>query len=95
MESFMVPVIVVAALLIPVIAILAPVALVLGVGWLLVRSQRGRRGVEEQRLRAEAQLMQEIHEGLNRLDRRIESLETIVIDGRARREEAEDATRPF
>jgi phage shock protein B len=46
---------------------------------LVLLARRGGRGKEQIHVN-EARLIQELHQGLNRLERRIESLETILIE---------------
>lgn len=85
MEEFIAVVAVVGALAIPLLAILTPVFLVLGIVWIC---QGGRYKSNRAQLQQETLLMQQIHEGLARLDARVESLETILLDAQPRPRES-------
>ena len=62
------------ALAIPLAVILLPAIIILGGVWLLRKPTRS-----TQREAQETRLIQEIHHGLDRMEQRIETLETLVL----------------
>jgi phage shock protein B len=68
-------IVVLLVLAIPLVAIMLPVFIILAVGW-ASRGSRTSRTVREE----EAKLVQEIHDGLERMGERVESLETILAE---------------
>lgn len=81
---------VVAFVLIMVLATLfSPILLVLGIVWIC---RGGRYRSDRDRQSQEAALMQKIHQGLGTMERRIEALETILLD-KARQDEPFESAR--
>ncbi len=78
---------VVLALAIPLAAILLPAILILGGIWLLRKPGRSVKQEAD-----ETRLIQEIHHGLNRMEQRIETLETLVLGESARHDERSHRT---
>ncbi len=73
---------IVLALGIPLLAIALPFILIFGLVWLL-KGRPPRRSKEE--LTQEARTMQQINQGLSRMEERIEALETILIEREERK----------
>lgn len=67
-------------LAIPIVVILSP--FIIAFMW-LCRGGRGK--ADRQRQQEEALLMQQIHQGLSKLEQRVESLETILLETRSER----------
>ena len=57
---------------------------------LLLRSARGSNAAHAASSQEEAQLLQEIHQGLGKMDARVESLETILLDRATGADESSD-----
>ena len=72
------------ALALPVLLIAGPIV----IAWLVVRGVRGGRGRDRGRESQETRLIQETYEGLARMERRIDNLETILLEGRRARDRA-------
>ncbi len=66
------------------------VALPLALVVLLLRSTRGRNAAHASSSEEEAQLLQDIYQGLSRMDARVESLETILLDRDTSADESSD-----
>ncbi len=56
-----------------------PVALIAGVIYLVCKIFRGSPGDREERM-DEARMIQEIYQGLSRMERRVETLETLLLE---------------
>lgn len=74
------------ALAIPLLVILAPVAIV----WLIVNGVRGRSPKNKRNEAEETRIMQEIHQGLSGLEERMSNIETIILE---RERDSERASR--
>ena len=70
--------IVVLALAIPLVAILLPAIIIIGVVKAASGGAKQKRG--KQAVAQETQIMQEIHHGLSKMTERVEALETILLD---------------
>ena len=77
MELGLVPVAMM-ALAIPLVAILLPAIIILGVVKIVTGGSRSRKGREMEA--EETRLIQELHHGLSKMAERVESLETILLD---------------
>lgn len=77
MELGLVPVAMM-ALAIPLVAILLPAIIILGVVKIVTGGSRGQKGREMEA--EETRLIQELHHGLSKMAERVESLETILLD---------------
>jgi phage shock protein B len=57
-------------------------ALLGGIGLAIIKAIKGKSGDRDDAAQAEeAKLMQELHQGLSRMEQRIEALETILLEG--------------
>ncbi|MBG0777713.1 MAG: envelope stress response membrane protein PspB [Desulfovibrionaceae bacterium] len=72
--------------------VLLPVALVVGVVALVVRMFRSSSARAGEKTADEARMIQEMYQGLGRLEERVEALETILLDERTA-ERQEDGAR--